>query len=112
MLWEKAARLAPLAGDASRPASVGDLACDPACVRGSEAALEEACAVAAADGVQLAAAEQWAIIEAMPATLTTSRRATSPRAARPSSTRSRAPSSVPVAGSASRRRARELLGGA
>jgi len=35
-------------------------------------ALGEACAVAAGDGVRLDAAAQWAIIEAMPADLTTS----------------------------------------
>ena len=35
-------------------------------------ALREACAVAAADGVALDAAAQWAIIEAMPDDLTTS----------------------------------------
>ena len=35
-------------------------------------ALDEAVAVAAADGVRLSAADQWAKIEAMPAELTTS----------------------------------------
>jgi ketopantoate reductase len=36
------------------------------------AALEEACAVAAADGAPIAAGEQWAVIESLPAGLTSS----------------------------------------
>jgi 2-dehydropantoate 2-reductase len=73
VLWEKAARLAVLAAATSASGeAVGPL-------RGSAlwrprmlAALEEACQVAAADGVTLRPADQWTIIEAMPETLTTS----------------------------------------
>jgi 2-dehydropantoate 2-reductase len=69
VLWQKAARLAPLAALTSttqRP--LGDLRSD----QRLRVALDEACAVAAADGVDVSAADQWAMIEAMPATLTTS----------------------------------------
>ncbi len=72
-LWEKAARLAVLA--ASTVASglpVGDLLADPVWRARLEDALDEACAVAAADGVRLVPAEQWAIIDGMPKALTTS----------------------------------------
>jgi 2-dehydropantoate 2-reductase len=73
LLWEKAARLAPLAAAtaaAQRP--VGELRADAAWRHRLEAALAEACAVAGADGVPLDAAAQWKIIDAMPAGLTTS----------------------------------------
>ena len=73
VLWEKAARLAVLAAAtvASRRA-VGLLRSDPAWRLRLEEALAEACAVATADGVQLDAGAEWAIIEAMPDDLTTS----------------------------------------
>jgi 2-dehydropantoate 2-reductase len=73
VLWEKAARLAVLAAATAisqRP--VGELRADPDWRPRLEAAVEEACAAAAADGVPLAPARQWAIIDAMPARLTTS----------------------------------------
>lgn len=73
VLWEKSARLAALA--AATVASglpVGALRADPAWRNRLRAAVGETCAVAAADGVELDAAGQWAIIEAMPADLTTS----------------------------------------
>ncbi len=73
VLWEKAARLAVLA--AATVASglpVGALRDDDAWRARLEAGLHEACAVAAADGVVVDPAGQWAIIEAMPADLTTS----------------------------------------
>ena len=73
VLWEKAARLAVLA--AATVASglvVGPLRADEAWRPRLVEALREACAVAAADGVALDAAAQWAIIEAMPDDLTTS----------------------------------------
>ena len=73
VLWEKAARLAVLAAATAvtqRP--VGDLRSDREWRPLLEAAIEEACAVASADGVPALPAEQWAIIESLPATLTTS----------------------------------------
>jgi 2-dehydropantoate 2-reductase len=73
VLWEKAARLGPLAAlTAATQQPVGDLRSDPSLRRRLSAAIEEACAVAAADGVELVPAAQWEIIDAMPATLTTS----------------------------------------
>ena len=71
--WEKAARLAALAAAtvaSGRP--VGELRDDVAWRQRLEDALREACAVAAADGVVLDPAAQWAIIEAMAPGLTTS----------------------------------------
>jgi 2-dehydropantoate 2-reductase len=73
VVWEKAARLAVLA--AATVASglpVGDLRDDPAWRRRLLDALDEAIAAAAADGVVLDAADQWAKIEVMPGALTTS----------------------------------------
>ena len=73
VLWEKAARLAPLAAVTSvtqRP--LGELRTDSDWRQRLHAAVEEASAVAAADGVEISAAAQWEMIESMPATLTTS----------------------------------------
>jgi 2-dehydropantoate 2-reductase len=73
VLWEKLARLAPLAAATAltqRP--VGELRDDPEWRARLEVAVEEACAVAVADHVDLDPAAQWKIIEAMPAELTTS----------------------------------------
>lgn len=73
VLWEKTVRLAPLAAFTSTTQrAVGDLRADPGVRALLQAGVEEACAVAAADGVLVPAAEQWEMIEAMPATLTTS----------------------------------------
>jgi 2-dehydropantoate 2-reductase len=73
VLWEKASRLAVLAAaTVASGLSVGALREDPAWRERMRAALGEAVACAAADGVSLAAAEQWAMIEAMPPGLTTS----------------------------------------
>lgn len=73
VLWEKAARLAVLAAaTVASGLAVGTLRTDPTWRPRLGEALGEACAVAAADGVPLDAAEQWAIIEAMPDDLTTS----------------------------------------
>ena len=70
VLWEKAARLAILAAAAiASGKAVGELRDDPAWRRRLEAALVEACAVAAADGVELDAAAQWSIVEHLPASL-------------------------------------------
>ena len=69
VLWQKAARLAPLAALTSvTQQPLGDLRSD----QRLRTALDETCAVAVADGVAVSAADQWAMIEAMPSTLTTS----------------------------------------
>jgi 2-dehydropantoate 2-reductase len=73
VLWEKLARQAPTAAATSitqRP--IGELRRDPEWRRRMRAAIEEACAVAAADGVSLSADAEWEIIEAMPPLLTSS----------------------------------------
>lgn len=73
VLWEKAARLAVLSAAtlaSGRP--VGTLRDESTWRVRLRAALEEACSVAAADGVQLDPAGQWAIIESLPHDLTTS----------------------------------------
>ncbi len=73
VLWEKAARLAVLAAAtvaSNRP--VGALRDDPAWSARMRAAMEEAVAVAAAEGISLDAAAQWGIIAAMPSELQTS----------------------------------------
>jgi 2-dehydropantoate 2-reductase len=73
VLWAKAARLAPLAAATAltqRP--VGDLRVDPDWRSRLEDAVAEACAVAAAEGVDLDPEEQWRIIDALPDDLTTS----------------------------------------
>ncbi len=73
VLWEKAARLAVLAAaTVASGVAVGPLRADETWRPRLVDALREACAVAAADGVRLDAAAQWAIIEAMPEDLTTS----------------------------------------
>jgi len=73
VLWEKVARLAPLAAaTALTQRTVGDLRIDPDWRVRLEAGVIEACAIAAADGVALDPAAQWAIIDAMPPDLTTS----------------------------------------
>ena len=72
-LWEKGARLAVLAAaTVASGLAVGPLRADDAWRPRLVDALREACAVAAADGVALDAAAQWAIIGAMPDDLTTS----------------------------------------
>ena len=73
VLWEKLARQAATAAATSitqRP--VGELRSDPEWRGRFRAAVEEACAVAAADGVTLSADAEWDIIEAMPPLLTSS----------------------------------------
>jgi 2-dehydropantoate 2-reductase len=73
VLWEKAARLAPLAvATALTQRPVGDLRADPDWRTRLEAGVAEACAIAAADGVALDQGAQWAIIDAMPPDLITS----------------------------------------
>jgi 2-dehydropantoate 2-reductase len=69
VLWEKLARLAPLAALTSvTQQTVGELRADPRLAVG----VEEACAVAAADGAHTTPADQWAIINALPHDLTSS----------------------------------------
>jgi 2-dehydropantoate 2-reductase len=73
VLWRKAARLAVLSAATSltrRP--VGALRDDLVWRPRLEAALAEACAVAAADGVNLVPASQWSVITSMDYELTTS----------------------------------------
>ena len=73
VLWEKAARLAVLAAaTVASGQTVGALRADPVLRERLREALDEACAVADADGFRLDAAGQWAIIDALPAELTTS----------------------------------------
>lgn len=73
VLWEKAARLAalaPVTALTQRP--VGELRADPEWRTLLDAAIAEACAVAAADGAPSTPAAHWAIIDAMPVGLSTS----------------------------------------
>ena len=73
VLWDKAARLAVLAAaTVASGESVGALRADAAWRPRLEFALAEGCAVAAADGVRLDPAGQWAIIEGLRHDLTTS----------------------------------------
>jgi 2-dehydropantoate 2-reductase len=73
VLWEKAARLAVLAAaTVASGRTFGGVRDDPGWRERLVGALDEAVAVAAADGVRLSAADQWAKIQAMPAELTTS----------------------------------------
>jgi 2-dehydropantoate 2-reductase len=73
VLWEKAARLAVLAAaTVASGLAVGPLRADATWRPRLQEALAEACAVAAADGVELEVLGQSAIIEAMPEDLTTS----------------------------------------
>ena len=73
VLWSKAARLAVLAAaTAASGRTVGELREDSTWRERLLGALEESVAVAHADGVALSAAEQWAMIAAMPPDLTTS----------------------------------------
>lgn len=73
VLWQKAARLSVLAAAtiaSGRP--LGELRDDERWCGRLRAALDEACATAAVEGVVVDPTAQWAIIETMPAQLTTS----------------------------------------
>ncbi len=73
VLWEKAARLAVLAPvTALTQLPIGDLRVDPEWRPVLETALEESCAIGRAAGAAMRPESQWAIIDAMPATLSTS----------------------------------------
>ena len=73
VLWEKLARMAVFAAATSltqRP--VGELRSDPEWRARLRQCIEETCAVARVDGVELRPEAQWEIIDAMPPGLTTS----------------------------------------
>jgi 2-dehydropantoate 2-reductase len=73
VLWEKAVRLAALApATALTMRTIGELRADPYWRSTMERAVEEACAVATADGAPSTAPEHWAIIDSLPDTLSTS----------------------------------------
>ena len=73
VLWDKAARIGPLAAATSATGrTVGELRSDPVWRQRLQDAIAEACAVAEADGVPLRVAAQWAIIDEMADETTTS----------------------------------------
>ena len=73
VLWQKLARIAPLAAVTSVSGrTVGQLRNDPEWRPRLDSALVEACAVAEADGVPLRVAAQWSIIDEMTDETTTS----------------------------------------
>jgi 2-dehydropantoate 2-reductase len=73
VLWEKTVRLAPLAAATTiTQRTLGDLRTDSTWRSTLQAAVGEACAIAAADGVKLDEMAQWAILDTMPASVTTS----------------------------------------
>jgi 2-dehydropantoate 2-reductase len=73
VLWQKLARIAPLAAaSAASGKPVGELRGDPEWRPRLESAVAEACEVAAADGVGLQASAQWKIIDDMAAETTPS----------------------------------------
>src|SRR5919197_6528571 len=73
VLWEKLARQAPVAAaTAASQRPIGELRTDPEWRPRLEQAIEETCAIAAAEGVPLVPAAQWEIIESMPPKLTSS----------------------------------------
>lgn len=73
VLWQKLARIAPLAAATSASGkTVGELRNDPAWRPRLDGAITEACAVAEADGVSLRPSAQWAIIDEMADETTTS----------------------------------------
>jgi 2-dehydropantoate 2-reductase len=73
VLWEKTVRLAPLAAaTAITQRTLGELRSDADWRSTLETAVAEACAVAAMDGVTLNEAAPWEILDAMPASVTTS----------------------------------------
>jgi len=73
VLWEKLARLAPLAAaTAITQQALGELRSDADWRATLEAGVTEACLVAAADEVTLDERAQWEILDSMPPTVTTS----------------------------------------
>ena len=73
MLWEKAARFAPMAAlTVLTGETVGEVRADPALRSLLESAVAEACAVATADGAPNDPEQQLAIIDRIPPAVTTS----------------------------------------
>jgi 2-dehydropantoate 2-reductase len=73
VLWRKAARLAPItAVSALSQSPLGEIRAESEWRTALEAAIEEACAVATADGAPTTPKEQWAMIDLMPPTALTS----------------------------------------
>jgi 2-dehydropantoate 2-reductase len=73
VLWEKLARQAPTAAATSiTQGAIGELRTDAEWRPRLRAAIDETCAIAAADGVTLSAQAEWEIIEGMPPLLTSS----------------------------------------
>lgn len=73
VLWEKVARLGPLAAaTVASGLTIGELREDAGWRDRLHEAIAESCAVAAQDGVPLTPEHEWGMIEAMPPTLTTS----------------------------------------
>jgi 2-dehydropantoate 2-reductase len=73
VLWEKLARQAPVAaGTAATQRPIGELRTDTEWRSRLEEAIDETCAVAAAEGVNLEPSAQWAVIDSMPPLLTSS----------------------------------------
>jgi 2-dehydropantoate 2-reductase len=73
VLWEKLARQAPVAAaTTSTQRPIGELRSDALWRGRLHEAIQETCAVAAADGIELSPEAQWKIIESMPPNLTSS----------------------------------------
>jgi 2-dehydropantoate 2-reductase len=73
LLWDKVARMAPLAAaTAITQQSIGELRDDSGWRPRLERSIAEACAIGTADGAQLSFSAQWEIIEKLPPTMTTS----------------------------------------
>ena len=73
VLWNKLARIAPLAAaTAASGRTVGELRDDPSWRPRLESGIVETCAVALADGVALRPSAQWAIIDEIADETTTS----------------------------------------
>jgi 2-dehydropantoate 2-reductase len=73
VLWRKAARLAPItAVSALSQSPLGEIRADAEWQNALEGGIEEACAVATADGAPTTPEEQWAMIDLMPPSALTS----------------------------------------
>jgi 2-dehydropantoate 2-reductase len=73
VLWEKLVRQAPVAAaTAATQRPIGELRTDDKWRPRLEEAIDESCAVAAAEGVNLEPSAQWAVIDSMPPLLTSS----------------------------------------
>ena len=73
VLWRKAARLAPItAVSALSQSPLGEIRADAEWQNALERGIEEACAVATADGAPTTPEEQWAMIDLMPPSALTS----------------------------------------